>query len=181
MARVAGKKSDVSTDKKPGVIKGSLDKLRKKFIPTFGEQFGEAKKAGKKEFRSTRDETKKGKLYYHTGTKEEAKKSLERESRRERAISARSEGKQVGLTDFEGAYKTATKAGKKEFTHKGKKYTTRLKGERPDKWMPELSGKTSKKIKRWTSNKGGRVGLNKGGRVGLQIGGFPKIATKGWR
>ena len=173
MARVAGKK--------PGVIKSSLDKLRKKFIPTFDEQFGEAKKAGKKEFRSTRDETKKGKLYYHTGTKEEAKKSLERESRREKAISARSEGKQVGLTDFQGAFKTATKAGKKEFTHKGKKYTTRLKGERPDKWMPELSGKTSKKIKRWTSNKGGRVGLNKGGRVGLQIGGFPKIATKGWR
>ena len=39
--------------------------------------------------------------------------------------------------------------GKKEFTHKGKKYSTLLKGEKPNKIMPELSGKTSKKIKKF--------------------------------
>ncbi len=41
------------------------------------------------------------------------------------------------------------KSGKKEFIHKGKKYKTLLKGEKPDKIMPELSGKTSKKIKKF--------------------------------
>ena len=45
MAKVAG-----GASKKRGVIKSSLDKLRKKFIPTFGEQFGKAKKEGKKTF-----------------------------------------------------------------------------------------------------------------------------------
>jgi len=39
--------------------------------------------------------------------------------------------------------------GKKTFTHDGKTYSTRLKGEKPDKIMPELSGKTSKKIKKF--------------------------------
>ena len=39
--------------------------------------------------------------------------------------------------------------GKKEFTHKGKKYSTLLKGEKPNKKLPELSGKTSRKIKKF--------------------------------
>ena len=40
--------------------------------------------------------------------------------------------------------------GKDTFTHKGKKYTTLLKGEKKKKLlqMPELSGKTSTKIKK---------------------------------
>ena len=41
------------------------------------------------------------------------------------------------------------KMGKKTFTHKGKKFSTLLKGEKPSKIMPELSGKTSKKIKKF--------------------------------
>ena len=39
--------------------------------------------------------------------------------------------------------------GKKTFTHKGKKFSTLLKGEKPNKIMPELSGPTSKKIKKF--------------------------------
>ncbi len=39
--------------------------------------------------------------------------------------------------------------GKDTFTHKGKKYSTLLKGEKPKKKMPELSGKTSEKIKKF--------------------------------
>ena len=165
MAKVAG-----GASKKRGVIKSSLDKLRKKFIPTFGEQHKKARDEGKKEFRSTRDETKKGKLYYHSGTKEEAQKALKKESRREKAIRKTGQRKQVGLTDFQGAYKTATKADKKEFTHKGKKYSTLKKGEKPDKWLPELSGKTSKKIKRVLKSRGGSI----------LIKGQPKLAVKGW-
>jgi hypothetical protein len=39
--------------------------------------------------------------------------------------------------------------GKKTFTHKGKKFSTLLKGEKPNKIMPELSEPTSKKIKKF--------------------------------
>ena len=53
------------------------------------------------------------------------------------------------LSEKGAAFKLARKMGKKTFTHKGKKYTTLLKGEKPDKIMPELSGKTSKKIKKF--------------------------------
>ena len=53
------------------------------------------------------------------------------------------------LSDKGAAFKLARKSGKKEFTHKGKKFSTLLKGEKPNKIMPELSGKTSKKIKKF--------------------------------
>ena len=72
------------SEKKPGIIRRTTGKVRKKFLPTFGEQFADAKKKGKK-----------------------------------------------------------------TFTHKGKKYSTLLKGEKRNKIMPELSGKTSKKIKKF--------------------------------
>ena len=86
--------------------KNIIQKLRKKFLPTFDEQFDKAKKEGKKTFTSTRDNKTKGKLEYHTRTKAEEDKAK-------------------------------------------KKYTTLKKGEKPDKIMPEISGKTSKKIKKF--------------------------------
>jgi hypothetical protein len=60
--------------KKPGKIRSAIGKLRKKFIPTFDEQFSKAKSEGKSKFRSTRDKSKKGKLEYHTRTKAEESK-----------------------------------------------------------------------------------------------------------
>ncbi len=54
-----------SSKKSPGKIKKAIGSLRKKWMPTFDEQFSEAKKSKKKTFRSTRDDTKKGKLEYH--------------------------------------------------------------------------------------------------------------------
>ena len=47
------------------------------------------------------------------------------------------------------AFAKARKEGKKTFMYQGKKYTTLLKGEKPNKILPELSGKTSKKIKKF--------------------------------
>ena len=55
--------------KKAGRIRKFVDKVRKKVAPTFGEQFSKARKEGKKTFRSTRDDKKKGKLRYSTMTK----------------------------------------------------------------------------------------------------------------
>ena len=136
----------VTGEKKPGKIRSAIGKVRKKFLPTFGEQFDKAKKSGKKTFTSTRDKSKKGKLEYSTKTAAEVKAAKKRLTDRERA---RSGDKSKQLTDFGAAFKLAKKSGKKEFTHKGKKYKTLLKGEKPDKIMPELSGKTSKKIKKF--------------------------------
>ena len=132
--------------KKAGFVRKLIDKGRKKFVPTFGEQFDKAKKEGKKTFRSTRDKSKKGKLEYSTKTAAEVKAAKKRFTDRERA---RAGDKSKQLTDFGAAFKLAKKSGKKTFTHKGKKFKTLLKGERPDKIMPELSGKTSKKIKKF--------------------------------
>jgi len=132
--------------KKPGKIRSAIGSLRKKFLPTFGEQFDKAKKEGKKTFKSTRDDTKKGKLEYSTKTAAEVKAAKKRMSDRERA---RVGDTSKQLSEKGAAFKLARKMGKKEFTHKGKKYTTLLKGEKPNKILPELSGKTSKKIKKF--------------------------------
>ena len=132
--------------KKPGKIKSAIGSLRKKIAPTFSEQFGKAKKEGKKTFTSTRDDKTKGKLEYSTKTAAEVKAAKKRMSDRERA---RVGDKSQQLSDKGAAFKLARKSGKKTFTHKGKKYSTLLKGEKPNKIMPELSGKTSKKIKKF--------------------------------
>ena len=128
-------------------IRSKIDKARKKYIPTFGEQHSKAKAEGKKTFRSTRDDTKKGNLEYSTETKAEKTKAQKRLSNRERG-SVGDKSKQ--LSDKGAAFKLAKKSGKDTFMHKGKKYSTLLKGEKKKKLlqMPELSGKTSTKIKK---------------------------------
>ena len=131
---------------KVGKVRSFFGKVRKKIAPTFGEQFLDAKKKGKKTFKSTRDDTTKGKLEYSTKTAAEVKAAKKRMSDRERA---RVGDKSKQLSEKGAAFKLARKSGKKTFTHKGKKYSTLLKGEKPDKFMPELSGKTSKKIKKF--------------------------------
>ena len=194
--------------KKPGKIRSAIGKLRKKFIPTFDEQFSKAKSEGKSKFRSTRDKSKKGKLEYHTRTKAEESKAEKKHTARERA---RSGDKSKQLSDKGAKFKLAKKMGKKEFTHKGKKYHTRLKGEEKDKptidWkkkkvnikLPELSGGTAKKIKTFVGAKaGGRIAgaarraqehgwyspdmgmRGRGYAKGGLIKGKPKLAVKGW-
>ena len=180
MAKVAG---GASKNKKRGAIKRGLDKLREKFIPTFGEQFSKAKKEDKKTFRSTRDDKTKGKLEYHTRTKAEEDKAKKKYTARERA---RAGDKSQQLTDRGAKFKVYRKLGKKEFTHEGKKYTTLKKGEKPDKWLPELSGKTSKKIKRVLKQHGGSAAQQHYTQHGYGphktklIKGQPKLAVKGW-
>ena len=129
-----------------GKKKNVIQKLRKKFLPTFGEQVDKAKKEGKKTFTSTRDDKTKGKLEYHTRTKAEEDKAKKKYTARERA---RAGDKSKQLTDRGAKFKLARKMGKKTFTHDGKTYSTLLKGEKPSKKMFELSGKTSKKIKKF--------------------------------
>jgi len=158
-----------SSKKSPGKVRSFFGKIRKKIVPTFGEQFTKAKSENKKTFRSTRDDKKKGKLEYHTRTKAEETKAEKKHTKRERAMTGDT-SKQ--LSDRGAKFKLAKKMGKDTFTHKGKKYSTLLKGEKKKKplisgkgWnkkinisMPELSGKTSKKIKRF-------VGAQAGGRI----------------
>ena len=126
---------------------------------SYGQAFAAAKKAGKKEF------TWKGRDYT-TVTKEERQKSLQKESRREQAIRKTGEGKQVGLTEKQAAFKTAKKqfGAHKVYKHKGKKYISDVKGDRPRREGYET-----------------QVMAREGGRVGLMQGGFPKLAKKGWK
>jgi len=131
---------------KVGKIRSLIGKVRKKIAPTFGEQAEKARKEGKKVFRSTRDKSKKGNLYYSSKTADQVKAEQKKLTNRERAMSG---DKSKQLTDRGAKFKLARKMGKKTFTHKGKTYTTDLKGEKPNKIMPELSGKTSKKIKKF--------------------------------
>ena len=151
--------------------KNIFQKIRAKIAPTFGEQFDKAKKNKQKTFTSTRDDTKKGKLEYSTETRAEKQAAQKRLSNRERA---RVGDKSKQLSEKGAAFKLAKKSGKDTFTHKGKKYSTLLKGEKKKKLlqMPELSGKTSKKIKRFVGAKGGRTNYRGGG---LAVAGFGKV------
>ena len=166
------KKSTPKTEKTEAPKKESfISKIRKKIAPTFGEQFDKAKKNKQKTFTSTRDDTKKGKLEYSTETKAEKAKAQKRLSNRERG-SVGDKSKQ--LSEKGAAFKLAKKSGKDTFTHKGKKYSTLLKGEKKKKLlqMPELSGKTSKKIKRFVGANGGRTNYRGGG---LATSGYGKV------
>ena len=167
---------------KPGIIKKTIGKVRKKFLPTFDEQFKKARDEKKSKFTSTRDDTKKGKLEYSTMTKPEVEKKISKSKAADtKARAGKGGGADSGskpvyeratgtkVSSFGQAFAAAKKAGKNEFTYKGKKYNTRVKGEKPKKILPELSGKTSKKIKKF-------VGAKKGGLIR----GIPKLATRGY-
>ena len=173
------------TADKPKKKKNIIQRLRAKILPTFGEQFKKAKDAGKKTFKSTRDDTTKGKLEYATtGKKDVAKKIAINKA----AEAKRKEGKGGGADrGAKGVYNKATgsavssrgqafakarKEGKKTFMYNGKSYSTLKKGEKPNKIMPELSGKTSKKIKRFVGANGGRTNYRGGG---LATSGYGKV------
>ena len=126
---------------------------------SYGQAFAAAKKAGKKDF------TWKGRDYT-TVTKEERQKSLQKESRKEKFTRKEGTGEGGGLTEKQAAFKTAKKrfGSHKVYTHKGKKYISDVKGDRPRREGYET-----------------QVMAREGGRVGLMQGGFPKLAKKGWK
>ena len=141
--------------KKAGCLRKLSDTGINKIVPTFDEQFDKAKKSGKTTFRSTRDDKKKGNLEYSTMKKKEVAGKIGMQKRDTTKATGKKDTasyeKATGtkLSARGKAFKDARKAGKKEFTFEGKKYSTRLKGEKQNKIMPELSGKTSKKIKKF--------------------------------
>jgi len=168
-------------------IRSGVDKVRKKYIPTFGEQFDKAKKEGKKTFKSTRDDKKKGKLEYSTMRKKEVSDKIAAGRRDDAKVQPNAPKKKGTYEKATGtkissrgqAFAKARKEGKKTFMYNGKKYTTMLKGEKKKKLlqMPELSGKTSKKIKKVVRGDDFR---NVSARKGGLIRGIPKLATKGY-
>tara|TARA_R110000796_G_scaffold148986_1_gene265857 strand:- start:303 stop:821 length:519 start_codon:yes stop_codon:yes gene_type:complete len=166
-------------------LRNKIDKVREKYIPTFGEQFKKARTEDKKEFKSTRDDKKKGELSYSTMSKKEVQNKISKdkkdygvdpvdqiEPKYEKATGTK-------VSSFGQAFKNARKSGKKEFEYKGKKYNTKVKGEEPKKIMPELSGKTSKKIKKIVRGNDSDY-LTVSARKGGLIRGIPKLAKKGY-
>jgi len=168
---------------------------------SYGSAFSAAKKAGKKEF------TWKGRDYT-TETAEERKADFKKESRKEQFTRKEKTGEGGGLTEAEGAFKTAKKqfGPHKVFKHKGKEFMSDVKGDKPRR-----EGYDTMVM----ANKGGRVGKQIGGRANLleEVGrldaermnpnrraeksrvigelnrgythgglikGFPKLAKKGW-
>ena len=112
-----------------GLKKGGDKTYAERLKPSgnsFKDAFSSAKKAGKKEF------TWKGRDYT-TVTKEERKASFKTKSRRDIYKGKTSQGKQGGLTEFEGAFKTAKKqfGPNYDFAHKGKKFKSDVKGDKP--------------------------------------------------
>jgi hypothetical protein len=167
-----------STEKKPGFIKRILHKIRPQ---TFSETYKKAKDEGKKEFTSKLAKEKgggwfsgpKGKLHYATMKKEDVAKKIAKSKAadikakegkgggadsgsKKKAVYEKATGTKVSKKGQ--AFAAARKAGKKEFTFEGKKYHTRLKGEKPKKIWPEFSGGTVKYIKK-------RIGRQGGGRI----------------
>ena len=93
---------------------------------SYGDAFAAAKKAGKSTFMwKGRD--------YTTETAEERKADFKKESRKEQFTRKEKTGVGGGLSDFEGAHKTAKKqfGSHKVYEHKGKKYMSDVKGDKP--------------------------------------------------
>tara|TARA_R100000687_G_C6300294_1_gene95568 strand:+ start:106 stop:510 length:405 start_codon:yes stop_codon:yes gene_type:complete len=119
---------------------------------SFKDAFSSAKKAGKKEF------TWKGKDYT-TGTADEAKAEEKRYSNRERA---RVGDTSKQLTDKGAAFKLANKTfgANYDYTHKGKKFKSDMKGDKPRREGYDTF-----------------VMAKKGGLIK----GKPKLAKRGWK
>ena len=128
---------------------------------SFKDAFAAAKKAGKKKFTWS-----KNKREYSTDTKEDRQKARKIESRKEKYVRKEGTGEGGGLTDKQAAFKTARKqyGPNYDYTHKGKKFKSDVKGDRPRREGYDT-----------------QVMASEGGRVKLMQGGFPRLARKGWK
>ena len=122
---------------------------------SYGSAFSAAKKAGKKEF------TWKGRDYT-TETAEERKADFKKESRKEQFTRKEKTGEGGGLSEAEGAFKTAKKqfGPNYDYTHKGKKFKSDVKGDKPRREGYDTM-----------------VMAKKGGLIK----GKPKLAKRGWK
>ena len=122
---------------------------------SYGSAFSAAKKAGKSKF------TWKGRDYT-TETADERKADFKRETRKEQYTRKKAQGKQAGLSDKDAAFKTARNqfGSNYDYTHKGKKFKSDVKGDKPRREGYDTM-----------------VMASKGGLIK----GKPKLAKKGWK
>ena len=121
---------------------------------SYGDAFAAAKKAGKSTFMwKGRD--------YTTETAEERKADFKKETRKEQFSRKERTGEGGGLSEAEGAFKTAKKqfGPNYDYTHKGKKFKSNVKGDKPRREGYDTM-----------------VMANKGGLIK----GYPKLAKRGW-
>ena len=123
---------------------------------TFKEFYADAKKKGLKKATWS-----KNKREYSMGTKEEREKAFKKNTRKEQYVGKKGRGEQAGLSDFQGKFKTEqkTKGANAPFTHEGKKFTTDVVGDKPQREQIDTF-----------------VGAWKGGLIK----GKPKLAKRGW-
>ena len=94
--------------------------------------------------------------------KEEREKDFKKNTRKEQHVGKKGRGEQAGLSDFQGKFKTEqkTKGANAPFTHEGKKFTTDVVGDKPQREQIDTF-----------------VGAWKGGLIK----GKPKLAKRGWK
>ena len=122
---------------------------------SYGDAFAAAKKAGKSTFMwKGRD--------YTTETAEERKADFKKESKKEQFTRKEKTGEGGGLSEAEGAFKTAKKqfGPNYDYTHKGKKFKSNVKGDKPRREGYDTM-----------------VMAKKGGLIK----GKPKLAKRGWK
>ena len=123
---------------------------------TFKEFYADAKKKGLKKATWS-----KNKREYAIVDKEDREKAFKKNTRKEQYVGKKGRGEQAGLSDFQGKFKTEqkTKGANAPFTHKGKKFTTDVVGDKPQREQIDTF-----------------VGAAKGGLIR----GIPKLAKRGW-
>jgi len=157
----------------------NVDKPKRRFRDAFKKAIEKGKKTFKGDFSKSvpagPGQVTAGKLEFSTMKKEDVAKKIARQKRdEERATGKKSKAvyeKATGtkVSSRGQAFAKARKEGKDSFTFEGKRYSTRLKGEKRP---------ATPKISEQAARDGGRIGYKRGGGVGCAKRGFGRALKK---
>ena len=157
----------------------NVDKPKRRFRDAFKKAIEKGKKTFKGDFSKSvpggPGQKTAGKLEFSTMKKEDVAKKIARQKRdEERATGKKSKAvyeKATGtkVSSRGQAFAKARKEGRDSFTFEGKRYSTRLKGEKRP---------ATPKISEQAARDGGRIGYKRGGGVGCAKRGFGRALKK---
>ena len=157
----------------------NVDKPKRRFRDAFKKAIGKGKKTFKGDFSKSvpagPGQVTAGKLEFSTMKKEDVAKKIARQKRDEaratgkksKAVYEKATGTKVSSRGQ--AFAKARKEGKDSFMFEGKRYSTRLKGEKRP---------ATPKISEQAARDGGRIGYKRGGGVGCAKRGFGRALRK---
>tara|TARA_R110002074_G_scaffold305273_1_gene476507 strand:+ start:58 stop:573 length:516 start_codon:yes stop_codon:yes gene_type:complete len=157
----------------------NVDKPKRRFRDAFKKAIEKGKKTFKGDFSKSvpagPGQVTAGKLEFSTMKKEDVAKKIARQKRDEaratgkksKAVYEKATGTKVSSRGQ--AFAKARKEGRDSFTFEGKRYSTRLKGEKRP---------ATPKISEQAARDGGRIGYKRGGGVGCAKRGFGRALKK---